>query len=632
MTVKKTRGRRPRRAQRPRPEREQCESLLRERLAGRKHPAQALPEDSRLRKLQKRFNLTEVDVDIVAALWTTAHSPEWRKELAAHDVFAGHLTVLGLTRCLGRLPLVRLPSESALRSWRMVFEQPFVDGTAALTIDPQIIAWLDGEHELDRALVGRAHLLPVSFELPSWNLEDVADETTKGLAKAIRWRVHVATADEISAHACVAALARRLKLLALYVHRETLSSEEAHERAVRVQRQAFLDQCAPCWSSVDAELACPSEIPAFPIQFVVGDQPLQSREGSRDLTITLPEPTVAERRDLWKAALPDAASWKRAALDDLALRVAASPGEILRVAATEPRDAREAALRVQDSAVDDISALARRLPRTFTWDDLVVPEAVRERLEEVAFEADERVRLWAEPEALRLYPQGRGLIVLLAGPPGTGKTMSAQVIANHLGLELLRIDLSQILSKWVGETAQHLQKVLSSAASRRSILLFDEADALMGRRIEDARQAQDHFINMDIGHLMVALESYTGIVLLATNLKSNLDAAFVRRIRHSIEFTLPNATAREAIWARAVEALFGAPLNAAARDAISRVSRIESSGAQIKNAALSAAFAARRGKLDMDAPLLGRMLARELVKDGGGLSGREFASVLEGAA
>jgi SpoVK/Ycf46/Vps4 family AAA+-type ATPase len=130
---------------------------------------------------------------------------------------------------------------------------------------------------------------------------------------------------------------------------------------------------------------------------------------------------------------------------------------------------------------------------------------------------------------------------------------------------------------------------------------------------------------------MVALESYTGIALLATNLKANIDAAFVRRIRHSIDFTMPDATAREAIWLRAVQALFGTPLAEATRDAVTRVARIEASGAQIKNAALSAAFTARRTRTIADATLLGRMLGRELAKDGAGLSARDLATTLEAA-
>ncbi len=327
--------------------------------------------------------------------------------------------------------------------------------------------------------------------------------------------------------------------------------------------------------------------------------------------------------------MPAAVSWPDESLDDLALRFEASPGEILRAAESEPRDAREAAVRVRESA-GDLGDLVQCLSCPFSRDDLVVPALVRERLDEITFEARERARLWAEPEASRLYPQGRGLVALLSGPPGTGKTMSAQVIAAELGLELLRVNISAILSKWVGETAQHLQKVLSSPSSRRAVLYFDEADALFGKRIEEARQtAQDHFVNMDLSHLMIALESYTGIVLLATNLKANLDAAFVRRIRHAIDFTMPDGTAREAIWLRAAQALFGTPLAPATRDAIRRIARVEASGAQIKNAALSAAFAARRGGNAPDATLFGQMLARELAKDGAGMSARELTKTLE---
>jgi SpoVK/Ycf46/Vps4 family AAA+-type ATPase len=206
--------------------------------------------------------------------------------------------------------------------------------------------------------------------------------------------------------------------------------------------------------------------------------------------------------------------------------------------------------------------------------------------------------------------------------------MAAQVIAADLGLDLLRIDLSAVISKWVGETAQHLQKILSARSSRRSILFFDEADALYGRRVEEVRNAQDRFANMDVSHLMVALESFDGIVLLATNLRASIDPAFIRRIRHVVDFPRPDAPARREIWSRVVGALFG-PKQAAELSAdLARVSAIESTGAQIKNAALSALFASRRTGAPPDAQLFGRMLARELAKDGAGLSERELETVL----
>jgi hypothetical protein len=607
------------------------EAALSARLRGQPLPGLA-PEPSRLQQLVEIFGLSPYERDVVAVLWTTACAPQWRGEVAGRDVFPGHVTVAGVAHTFGHAACARLSSESPLLLWRIVAEHPFVEGSAALSLDPQLLAWLEGRHDLDRALVGRARLLHARFELPSWRLDARAGELGAGLRDGDHWRVRLLGGDLAAAESYAAALANRLGLLALRVQAEAGSSDETHERAVRVYRQAYLDRCAPCWEARESGLSCLDELPPFPLQFLLGGEAPVATESIRDVDVVLPELDAGERRTLWLRCVPAAASWPAAALEDLALRFEASPGDILRAAGRRPRNAGEAAACVRETWVDDLGGLAQSLACPFAWDDLVVPAPVRERLEEITFEARERARLWAQPEAARLYPQGRGLVALLAGPPGTGKTMSAQVIAADLGLELRRVDISRILSKWVGETAQHLQRVLSSAASRRSVLLFDEADALFGKRIEsDTRSttAQDHFVNMDLGHLMIALESYTGVVLLATNLRANIDAAFVRRIRHSVELPMPDGAAREAIWTRTVAALCGSPLPAPIREAVRRVARVESSGAQIKNAALSAAFAARRARQPPDADLFGRMLARELAKDGAGMSAREMAATLE---
>jgi SpoVK/Ycf46/Vps4 family AAA+-type ATPase len=612
-------------------EREHWEANLRARFEG-KRSAGKKTRHGRLLRVAELFGLGPFEVDLLAVLWTGAYAPQWRAELAAVDVLPGHVTVLGVARAFGHAPRVRLASESPLRLWHMVAEHPFVEGTAAVSLDAHISAWLDGEAELDRVLIGQVELLQPRFELASWQLDACAAELDAGLRRGDRWRVRLCGHDTVAAQACAAALARRLGLSVLQVQAGALAGEEGHERAVRVLRQAYLDRCAPCWHATDALRAASSEVVPFPLQFVIGSEGIASTHRQRDFVITLAEPDAEERRSLWRAALPGAASWPREALDDLAFRHEASCGEIMHAASRQPRDAHEAALHLRSAVLDDLGSLAQRVACEFVWDDLVVPAPVRARLEEIVFEGRERGRLWSEREAARLYPQGRGLVALFSGAPGTGKTMAAQVIAAELGLDLLRVDISHILSKWVGETAQHLQKVLSSAASRRAVLLFDEADALFGKRVEDARQAQDHFINMDISHLMIALESYTGIVVLATNLKANLDSAFVRRIRHAVDFPMPDATARTAIWTRAAQALFGAPLKPQLLEAVARVARIGASGAQIKNAALSAAFAARRLRSVPDATLLGEMLGRELAKDGAGMSARELASTLEASA
>jgi SpoVK/Ycf46/Vps4 family AAA+-type ATPase len=303
--------------------------------------------------------------------------------------------------------------------------------------------------------------------------------------------------------------------------------------------------------------------------------------------------------------------------------------DILRVGELQPPDLASAARLLRKAAREDMGGLAQHLECGFQWQDLVLPANVEGRLQDIAFEARERASLWADPEARRLYPQGRGLVALFAGPPGTGKTMAAQVIAAALGLDLLRVDLSAVISKWVGETAQHLQRILTARSSRRAVLFFDEADALYGKRVEDVKDAQDRFANMDISHLMVALEDYDGIVFLSTNLKANIDPAFIRRIRHLVDFPRPNAQARKEIWSRAIKALFGSSVATRMAEDLDNVAALDATGAQIKNAALSAAFTVRRQGAGPDAALLGRMLAMELAKDGTGISERELQSMLD---
>ncbi len=260
----------------------------------------------------------------------------------------------------------------------------------------------------------------------------------------------------------------------------------------------------------------------------------------------------------------------------------------------------------------------------------MLPEATQTRLREIAFEARERTRVWSEPAAARLFPYGRALVALFAGAPGTGKTMAAQVIAADLGLDLLAVDLSAVVSKWVGETAQHLQQLLASHAAQRAVLFFDEADALYAKRVEEVRDAQDRYANLDTSHLMTLLETYPGIVLLASNLKANIDSAFLRRIRHVVDFPKPTLAARVHIWRRVLDALFGKQQMQRLDAEIQAIAAIEATGALIKNAALSALFASRQSGCPPDAKLLGRMLARELAKEGSGLSARAL-DALQGA-
>lgn len=585
------------------------------------------PAAGRLAQLADRFALEPLEADILGLLWIGAVYPGLRADLLAQATNSAHITVLLAADLFGHAPRPRLSSGSQLLLWRLVQEHELADGGAALTIDATILAWLDGVHELDRVLAGNARLLDHEPEISDWPTDAIAAKLRGGLRDGRRSRVRVQTSDPVAARWFASALGRRIGLPVLDVQPGTLVG--GVEAAVRLHRQAFLDGCVPLISIEDAYLARPPAVAPYPLQIVHGPGPTMSDDADAiQIDVVLETPGPDERERLWRRLWPPSATWAEGSLADLALCHESDVADIAAVAATCPKDSQTAASSLRERLRGETAPLVRRIEPVFRWDDIVLPKQTRAQLEEIAFEARERVRLWEEPGAARLFPYGRGLVALFAGPPGTGKTMAAQVIAADLGLDLLAVDLSAVVSKWVGETAQHLQLLLSSRTSQRSILFFDEADSLYAKRVEEIRDAQDRFVNHDSSHLMTALESYPGIVILATNLKDNIDSAFLRRVRHIVDFPKADAASREAIWHKAVSVLF--PKNQSKRllRELDRVARIEASGSHIKNAALSAAFATRRTGKAPTVRLLGEMLVREAAKEGAGISPRDLDALI----
>ncbi len=625
MTTRTATRARPAAAAAPVPER----TLQRERLVAALDGQQRAASGERLALLADRFGLSALDTDVLATLWVGAFEPELRAQLANREPFAGQVTVRLVAALFGHAARVRLASESPLLLWQMVEEHALIDGTAALTLDPAILAWLEGEAELDRSLAGRARLLETGVELPAWDTDRLAGRLADGLRQGTRWRLHLRSADRTACHWFAAALGLRLGLAMLAVPAGAGAPDPA--TALRLHRQAYLDGCAPCLALEDEALSRPAGVRPYPLQIVHGLGALARTSESHDLACDLPPPDAVQREALWRRLWPASAAWPAAELADLALCHDASIDDVVAVTGAAPADAREAAQALRERSRADLGPLARRVDSPFRWDDLVLPPPVRTRLQQIAFEARERARLWSEPAAARLFPYGRGLVALFAGPPGTGKTMAAQVIAADLGLDLLAVDLSAVVSKWVGETSRHLQTLLSSRAAQGSILFFDEADALFAKRVEDTRDAQDRYANLDSSHLMTALEAYPGIVLLASNLKASIDPAFLRRIRHVVDFPKPDLAARERLWRQVLGALFSRPQVDAFDADLPRIARVEATGAVIKNAALSAAFASRQWGADPTLQTLADALAVELAKQGAGMSPRELKATLEAA-
>jgi AAA+ superfamily predicted ATPase len=244
-----------------------------------------------------------------------------------------------------------------------------------------------------------------------------------------------------------------------------------------------------------------------------------------------------------------------------------------------------------------LETLARKIEPVYKWKDIVLPEEILEQLRELCSRVAERRRVMGEWGFGRKLSLGKGVSALFAGPSGTGKTMAAEIVANELELELYKIDLSGIVSKYIGETEKNLDRIFTTAENANAILFFDEADALFGKRSE-VRDSHDRYANIEISYLLQKMEQYEGIAILATNLRQNLDDAFLRRLQIVVEFPFPDEAQRRQIW----EVLF--PSETPRSEEIDfglLASQFRIAGGNIKNIVLGSAFlaAADSGRVDM---------------------------------
>ena len=231
---------------------------------------------------------------------------------------------------------------------------------------------------------------------------------------------------------------------------------------------------------------------------------------------------------------------------------------------------------------------ARKIVPRYTWRDIVLPDEALAQLREVCERVTHRQRVMGDWGFDRKLSLGKGVNALFAGPSGTGKTMAAEILAGELGLDLYRIELSGVVSKYIGETEQNLDGVFQAAEGSNAILFFDEADALFGKRSE-VRDSHDRYANIEISYLLQKFEEYEGVAILATNLRQNLDEAFLRRLAFTIHFPFPDEAERRRIWGRIwpCETPLAKDIDL---DLLSRQFKL--SGGNIKNIALSAAFLA----------------------------------------
>jgi hypothetical protein len=318
------------------------------------------------------------------------------------------------------------------------------------------------------------------------------------------------------------------------------------------------------------------------------------------IAFDLPRPRPAEQRALWQDALGAEAPRLNGTVERLVAQFDLTAPAIRTAAAQALNggdDARAVSVRLWDAcriqSRPRLADLAQRIEPVATWDDFVLPAGQLRTLREIAAHVRQRARVYDEWGFAAKSARGLGISALFAGPSGTGKTMAAEVLANELALDLYHIDLSQVVSKYIGETEKNLRRVFDAAEEGGAILFFDEADALFGKRSE-VRDSHDRYANIEVSYLLQRMEAYRGLAILTTNMKKALDTAFMRRIRFAVHFPFPDAGARAEIWQR----IFPTATPTAGLDP-EKLARLNVAGGNIRNIALNAAFLAA----DADEPV-----------------------------
>ena len=547
-------------------------------------------EPAALDVLVSCFGLTpfETDVLVLAAAMELEPSTPARCAKAAGDPQRAYPTFALALTTLAEPHWSALTPPAPLRRWRLV--ELTGDGSVTgdrLRIDERVLHFLVGVTYPDVRLRGLVDRIEGAAPLPA-AYRDVAREVTRG------WIDGPGTdlvGGDLQSRAEIAAAAARDAGLALYRLRATdLPTEPADRDALlRLwEREALL---LPAALLIEAEPARAAEVDAFAAPLTVpvivsSDDPVPAAR--RRTRHTVPVLGPHEQRQVWADALDGVPADRLGALTaqfSLPPHVIRAAGDVARRSGSA--DLADAAWRAgRAEARMGLDELGRRLESRAGWDDLVLPEAQRRILAEIVAHVRGRDVVYEQWGFASVLRRGLGVTALFAGGSGTGKTLAAEVLAGELGLDLFVIDLSQVISKYIGETEKNLRRVFDAAERGGALLLFDEADALFGKRSE-IKDSHDRYANIEVSYLLMRMEAYRGLAVLTTNMKKALDSAFLRRIRFVVDFPFPGVAERAEIWRRVIPARV--PADGLDFD---RLAQLTVAGGSIRNVALSAAFLA----------------------------------------
>jgi hypothetical protein len=562
--------------------------------------------DSSLHVLRTVFALTDFEVDVV--LLAAAYELDARVAQLCADAGDPRRPYPTFALALALLPHPHwsaLTPGAPLRTWRLVETGSGPLTTAPVQLDERVLHALLGIEQLDRRLEPYAVPVVTTHEIPPSHRAlalDVAAAWTSGAASIVR----VSGVDEADRRAVVAVAAAATGR-GLHVVRAADLPAGIDERDALVRLWQREQALAGRALLVEVGDHAEEHLAASLLTRLSGPVAVSARDrtagGPATWAVEVDTPTHDERLALWRDQLAAATT---PADHDMVADVcaqfdlpASGVGAVTARVAGAPLDRARLWQAAREHSRPQLAGLAQRIDVRASWGDLVLPAAHLAALRDIVVHVRRRPTVHDAWGFALAGSRGLGITALFAGPSGTGKTLAAEVLAHELDLDLYRIDLSAVVSKYIGETEKNLRRVFDAAEGGGAVLLFDEADALFGKRSE-VRDSHDRYANIEVSYLLQRMETYRGLAILTTNLRGSLDDAFSRRLRFVVQFPFPDVAQRRALWAQAFPP--GVPREDLDVDELARLSV---TGGNIANIALSAAFgAAERGDRVRRADLL----------------------------
>jgi AAA+ superfamily predicted ATPase len=525
-----------------------------------------------------------------------------------------------------------LLSSAPLRHYKLITQDD--EGTGAVSVlqalraDERISNYIRGNNRLDKRIVHLLRLVPpqpivgVHLELVE-QLCRWAEASAGSPWPAFHFTGPPGAGKEAVAREFCAILV--VQLYALDLKRLPVSDAERHDLMHLMERETAISRIAVYIDVTDLDVNDrPTASSAQDwietvggLVFIGARERFQLRRPVNHVAV--PQLDAAAQTQIWRESLAQIKNSIDGQIDELVQQFNLGPGAIPKaVAAAVARACRREGdfllvaddlwQTCRDQVGRELNSLAQRLKPAYTWDDIVVSDDLMSQLHEIGDQVALRSEVYDRWGFGARLPRGRGISALFSGPSGTGKTMAAEILANELKLDLYRIDLAGVVSKYIGETEKNLRNVFDAAEESGAILFFDEADALFGKRSE-VRDSHDRYANIEVNYLLQRMEDYRGLAILCTNRRSALDRAFLRRLRFLLEFPFPDGEKRRQIWSK----VFPKETPVAALD-LDELARLEISGGNIRNIALNAAFLAAREGTSVQMPQLLRAARREYTK------------------